>query len=152
MATISHGLDEGKVYLRDYERESEYMVKSGDYPKCQRSFLAEEMLRPALPAMVHLGTELIDGTNCDHYVRDIGIERVHVYFNGKVPVRLRHESVDEGGESTDTMSYDITNFEEVAEGGKGMDFDMPGGWDHEGCERFVGGFPYLHLFHYYLRV
>lgn len=30
-------------------------------------------------------------------------------------------------------------------------FDIPGGYEHKECMRNVGGFPYIHAFHYYLR-
>lgn len=30
-------------------------------------------------------------------------------------------------------------------------FDIPGGYEHKDCMRNVGGFPYIHVFHYYLR-
>jgi hypothetical protein len=30
-------------------------------------------------------------------------------------------------------------------------FELPAPWEHAACERQVGGFPYLHVFHYFVR-
>ena len=37
-------------------------------------------------------------------------------------------------------------------GGDGGGGGGGGPWSHKACSRHVGGFPYLHLFHHYLRV
>jgi hypothetical protein len=31
-------------------------------------------------------------------------------------------------------------------------FELPDGWTHKRCKRHIGGWPYLHLFHHYLKV
>ena len=119
---------------------------------------------PVLPMMIHLGVEVIDGSECEHFVRDEGLERVHMYFKTSKdclsgtekewsPRRLVHEDVTEGKVTT-TMTYDITDFTAVQDF-PAAEFTLDSisqGLVHEECERFVGGFPYVHLFHYYVRV
>ena len=48
------------------------------------------------------------------------------------------------------MTYDILDFEEVAPSEDAVALDAP--WTHKTCDRHVGGWPYLHLFHHYLAV
>ena len=48
------------------------------------------------------------------------------------------------------MTYDLLDFEEVAPAEDAVALDAP--WTHESCDRHVGGWPYLHLFHHYLAV
>jgi hypothetical protein len=141
--------------------------------RCLRSHLGEDMPPPQLPLMVLLGFELIDGLECAHWVRDDGDERVHVYYSPPsgscsgdnaggeadgglwTPRRLIHESVD-FGVATKLMTYDFTDFEALdnEETTQQRYFTLNSiedGLVEAECERFIGGFPYIHLFHYYLR-
>lgn len=179
---ITEGYEAGKTYLRDYANELEYMIKGGEYPACQRSYLGEEIAEVSLPRMVHLGVEVIEGVEMQHWVRDSGVERVHVYADAEgLPRRLITQDVvrDGGGgegegEAVTTMTYAVTAIREVKQwtkeawelgGGRGdvvwvkgrglgeVEVEV-GGSKGQGqyCENFQGGFPYIHLFHWYLRI
>ena len=69
-------------------------------------------------------------------------------FDTVVSVRyvLRREG---GGEATPLMTYDLLALEQVAPAESV--FDLPAPWEHKTCERQVGGFPYLHVFHHFVR-
>lgn len=65
-----------------------------------------------------------------------------------VPIRLTEENFV-GELPTMLLTYDLDNLhvgpQSVA------DFEIPQGYSHKDCARNVGGFPYIHAFHYYLR-
>ena len=66
-----------------------------------------------------------------------------------VPRRLVNEAIEPGGEATPLMTYDLLALEQVAPAESV--FDLPAPWEHKTCERQVGGFPYLHVFHHFVR-
>ena len=170
---ITEGYEAGKAYLRDYANELDYMIKGGEYPACQRSHLGEDIAEVSLPRMVHLGVEVVEGAELQHWVRDSGVERVHVYVDADgLPRRLVTQDVVGGegqGEAVTTMTYVVTAIEEVKQwrnnawelgsGGEGEVVWVKGrglgeaeGGQGVYCENFQGGFPYIHLFHWYLRI
>jgi hypothetical protein len=48
-AHIMSGYDAGKTYVRRYDLRKEYMVKHGNYAKCERAYLGDAMPTPAIP-------------------------------------------------------------------------------------------------------
>ncbi|GMH89732.1 hypothetical protein TrVE_jg6250 [Triparma verrucosa] len=151
---IEKGHDEGKMYVRDYGGEMDYELSAGS---CRRAFLGEEMTPPTLPLSVHLGdAQISEGgtmTNYEHFVRSTVYSNIHIYSdpgNG-YPRRLVVEDIDDDGVTEVSMTYDIDSLQELTGSedwtiGEGHTEGIEGS-----CERFVGGFPYMHLFHYYLR-
>ena len=103
---ILEGYEEGKTYFRDYANELDYMVKGGDYPACHRSHLGEDMVEVALPKMVYLGVEVVEGAGeLYHWVRDSDVERIHVYADGEgFPRRLVAQDVV-GGDKVISSEY-----------------------------------------------
>ena len=65
-----------------------------------------------------------------------------------MPIRLTDESVQDGT-ATPLMTYDFKNFKQGAQ--DASKFELPSPYTHKKCTRNVGGFPYLHAFHWYLR-
>ena len=171
-AIIKKGYEEGKTFIRRYDNKSEFMVRGEPYPECVRSYLGETMPEPLLPiSAVRVGTETIDGIECEHWVEDLGTNRVHIYMapapggEGHVyPRRLTDEQVLES-ESVPLMTYDWKNLvvgslpsdteangdESDAELTQSTWYDIPEPYDWRSCSRFLGGFPYLHIFHHYVR-
>ena len=110
------------------------------------------------------GTEDIDGVACDHWVDDLGANRIHIYMapspankgNERVPRRLTDEQVLDG-ESVPLMTYDWKDLVvgPIADNNGAAAtqtwFDIPQPYDWRSCSRYLGGFPYLHIFHHYLR-
>jgi len=63
-------------------------------------------------------------------------------------VRLIQEAT-ENGNSIPMLTYD---YKDVTLGPPADSlFEITQGYNHHSCERFVGGFPYLHIFHYFVR-
>lgn len=147
-AQVLQGFDEGKTFLRRYDNKSEYMVRGGTYPDCQRSYLGESMPLPVMPKdLKYMRTELVDDIMCDYWMQDIGTNRVHVYMRSedKLPYRVTNEQVlDE--ESVPLMTYDWLDLK-IDQGLSEKDFDIPEPYHWRSCTRYIGGFPYLHIFH-----
>ncbi|TYZ61033.1 hypothetical protein PybrP1_012122 [[Pythium] brassicae (nom. inval.)] len=128
-AEMRRGFEANKTYVRRYDQRREYMVKHGRYSKCERAYL---------------------GVVSEHWMHAYANVRVHIYsdLERHVPIRLTEENVVDGV-PTMLLTYDLEN---VALGPqRAADFAIPDGYAHRDCERNVGGFPYIHAFHYYLR-
>jgi hypothetical protein len=69
---------------------------------------------------------------------------------GPVPLQLVDEMLTPGAPPEKLMTYEFSTI--VIEAQDASLFAVPAPWTHKSCERYIGGFPYLHLFHYYLRV
>jgi len=95
-ASVEEGHEEGKTFLRRYDNKTEFMVRGLPYPECQRAYLGEALPPPRLPdGFVFAGREVfVPGLGpCDHWVHDIGTNRVHVWVRehdggGAWPVRV----------------------------------------------------------------
>ena len=97
-----------------------------------------------------MGREHISGVECDYYVHSEFDTSVHMYFStvDGTPVKLIEELIEDGV-STHLLTFEYSN----AETGPVEDevFELPNGYVHDGCQRHIGGFPYLHIFHYFVR-
>ena len=219
---MKQGYDEGKTFLRRYDNKSEFMIRGPPYPECVRSYLGERMPPPVFPDPFELvGSDDIDGAACEHWVDDLGVNRVHLWMcpalpgSGgaeglMVPRRLTDEQVVDGvEESIPLMTYDWLDLKlgpladlehhpslikRAAAGGAAAEvaadalaeattdaekkeaedaaalakantdaqylpleepqawFDIPRPYGWRSCTRFLGGYPYLHLFHHYFRI
>ena len=68
-ADVSEGFDAGKSFVRLYGAKREYMVRSGEFPTCQRAYLGDSMPDRAFPASaVYVGAATIDGVERDHWL------------------------------------------------------------------------------------
>ena len=115
-AEITHGYEAGRTYIRRYDQKREYMIKAGEFAECQRSYLGEEMPLPELPATAtYVGEEEVRGERCEHWVEDLGVERVHIWqtVDMKLPIRLTDESFEDG-QATPLMTYDLYRFQAAA--------------------------------------
>ena len=141
------------THVRHYQTEDEYLVKHGTYPSCQRSHLPTSMPEPTLPAATHVGSAVHGGVPAEHYIHDIGVERVHMYFSHDLPLALVHEQYNiTTGAATALMTYEYSDVQVVEDGDWEEEaFDVPG-YGRSECELHVGGYPYMHLWHHYLRV
>ncbi|GLE05488.1 hypothetical protein PINS_up014511 [Pythium insidiosum] len=127
------------------------MVKHGKYRKCERAYLGEDMPDPVIPfEQEFVGVERVRGRRCEHWAHTYANTRVHIYVEEltKLPIRLTEETVV-AGTPTLTLTYDWNNLRIGAQ--NVSSFEIPGGYTHQDCRRNVGGFPYIHAFHYYLR-
>ena len=93
-----------------------------------------------------------EGTVCSYWTVEVqGLSRVHVYMNAKTgfPVRVTEEWIEDGN-VVPLMTYTFKNFRNEAPSPE--TFELEQGFTAKTCERHVGGFPYIHIFHTYLRL
>lgn len=151
-ADIEAGYEAAKYYIRRYDTKNEYMVRLPPIEDCKRSYLGETMPFPEIPAETTFVEEtLMNGEVCNHFVFREHDTNVHMFFSLEGhPVRLFLEQVDEDtGLEVPLQAYD---FSDVSLGAPDESwFELPAEYDHKSCVRHIGGFPYLHVFHYFVR-
>ena len=154
-ADIEEGYEAAKTYVRRYDTNNEYMVRHPPIGDCKRSYLGEIMPFPDIPETKYLGNRLIDGVSCDHYIHKEHNIVAHIYMDedtGK-PVQLTQSSIEEDlqGKNVETELLTYRYHNVVLGAPESRVFDIPQPFTHENCDRYVGGFPYLHVFHYFVR-
>ncbi|CAN0295808.1 unnamed protein product [Pylaiella littoralis] len=151
---VRQGLNAGKTFLRLYSSKEEYMIREGAYPACRRSNLGDLMPSPELPRTVSFqGVQMLGGSKCEHWFQDDGVSRIHIFIDSvtQAPRRLTEETLSAGAAAVPLMTYDFLDFK-VGPQAPEL-FVLPEQYvSREACDLHVGGFPYLHLFHHYLRV
>ncbi|KAE9016708.1 hypothetical protein PF002_g9357 [Phytophthora fragariae] len=151
LAEMLEGYNAGKTFVRRYDLKQEFMVKSGEFRKCERAYLGDAMPTPGIPfTQEFVAMESVRGKVCEHWVHAHEDAHVHVYSDvaSNVPIRLTEESVIDG-QPMMLLTFDLLN---VHVGPQNVSsFTIPDGYERSGCVRNVGGFPYIHAFHYYLR-
>jgi hypothetical protein len=152
-ADIESGYEAAKYYIRRYDQKNEYMIRLPPIDDCKRSYLGEKMPFPEIPEeSEYIGQETIDDIPCHHWIYQEYDIRVHIYLGveDSSPVRLLQEQMDEETEtSTPLLTY---KYSDVAIGSPDESwFELESPYDHKSCVRHIGGFPYLHVFHYFVR-
>lgn len=152
-ADIQAGYEAAKYYIRRYDTKNEYMIRLPPIDDCKRSYLGEKMPFPEIPEdSEYIGKERINDIECHHFIHQEYDIRVHIYFavEDNAPVMLLQEQVDdEKGISQPLLSYIYTDVYIGQPDETWFELESP--YDHKSCERFVGGFPYLHIFHYFVK-
>jgi hypothetical protein len=147
---IDKGYEAAKTYIRRYDSKNEYMIRLPPINDCKRSYLGELMAYPDIPTAQYVGVREIRGIICNQYLIEEYDNRIHIFMStdDEAPVQLIQESTVEE-ESVPMLTYDYSNvrLEEPDE----ANFDIINGFEHSSCDRHVGGFPYLHIFHHYIR-
>ncbi|KAK1934674.1 hypothetical protein P3T76_011283 [Phytophthora citrophthora] len=150
-AEMLEGYNAGKTFVRRYDQKQEFMVKSGEFRKCERAYLGDAMPAPEIPFVQEfVALESVRGKVCEHWVHTHENVRVHVYSDvaSSVPIRLTEENVIDG-QAMMLLTFDLVN---VHVGPQNVSsFVIPDGYERSECIRNVGGFPYIHAFHHYLR-
>mmetsp|Transcript_14529 Transcript_14529/g.32033 ORF Transcript_14529/g.32033 Transcript_14529/m.32033 type:complete len:226 (-) Transcript_14529:1348-2025(-) len=151
-ADIEAGYEAAKIYIRRYDQKKEYMVRLPPIDDCKRSYLGEVMPFPDISHAEFVRVEEVEGSLCNYFIHEDYDTRIHVYMDqhSGAPVRLVQEGVDmQNEESTIQLTYDYTDVELGAPDDSW--FDIPSPYEHASCARHVGGFPYLHVFHYFVK-
>ena len=155
-ADIQEGYEAAKVHLRRYDEgeDMEYMVRLPPIDDCKRSNLLEVMPYPLLPDtkfVKQLACPKQSGQQCDYFLFTDYETKVHIYMDSSsgAPVQLVHEvEVDE--QDVPMLTYD---YEDVLLGAPEPSFFELASLDRqvENCDLHAGGFPYLHVFHYFVK-
>lgn len=152
-ADVIEGFDAGRSFIRRYDLKKEYMVVKSpeEFAECRRSYLGEEFPPPQLPDMTYMGLVLLRDRVCAHWLHEADeLSRIHVFTDARTqaPVRLTEEWVEDDA-VLPLMTYE---FLDLVEGPQDDAlFSLPAPHTHQSCERLVGGQPYLHAFHWYMR-
>jgi hypothetical protein len=152
-ADIEGGYEAAKYYIRRYDQRNEYMIRLPPIDDCKRSYLGEKMPLPDFPDeedIDYIGEEIIQDINCRHFISQEYDIRVHIYMavEDNAPVMLVQEQI-EGDQSIPLLTY---LYSDVLIGPPDESwFELESPWSHKACDRHVGGFPYLHVFHYFVR-
>lgn len=159
---VDAGYEAAKVYIRRYDLDHEYMVRQPPIGDCKRSHMGDVMPYPHLPALAYTDTVDLNGIRCKHYVyEEEYMTRIHMYFNAQgLPVQLIQESMDsETQQHIPMLTYDYKDIQvgtistsifeigsmERGEAAKG------GTWSKEQCDLHAGGFPFIHLWHHFVK-
>lgn len=149
-ADIEKGYEAAKTYIRLYDRDEEYMVRPDPINDCKRSYLGEIMPFPEIPDNKFISTEVIDGIPCNYFLHTDFETRVHMYFAKETgaPVRLMLETT-ENDVDTPLLTYDFSKIE--LKQPDASSFQLPRPYTYDSCLRHIGGFPYLHIFHNFVK-
>jgi hypothetical protein len=150
-AEIEAGYEAAKYYIRRYDQENEYMVRLPPIDDCKRSFLGETMPFPDLSDAVFVKEVVLDDIPCNYFLHVEYDVRVHIYMalDDGAPVKLIQENVMADGTSIPLLTYDYTD---VMVGQPEEEwFELSEPYEHATCKRHIGGFPYLHIFHYFVK-
>ena len=161
-ADIAAGYEAEKVYIRRYDMKMEYMVRVPPIDDCKRSYLEEIMPYPLIPEHSYQKDVLLNGKECHYYMFEDFETRIHMYFykDSSIPVQLIQENFSntEQQESQPMLTYDFTDVVIGAPDEKYFelksavpDGDRGGKHSYKSCQHHVGGFPYLHIFHYFVK-
>lgn len=150
-ADLEKGYEAAKFYIRRYDRKHEYMVRLPPIDDCKRSYLGEPMPEPDLSEAIFQRSEHIDGTLCNYFLHVEHNVRCHIYLRASdnAPVQLRQESIMANGTIVPLLTYE---YSDVFLGPQSDTwFELPAPHSHDSCVRHLGGFPYLHIFHYFVK-
>lgn len=113
------------------------------------------------------GTFTLQNRECSLYLRKDGTSRQKIYIDNKLqlPISITDEFYDTSlSQDTNTHTKDTRTsgtwvpvmtytFESIELGEpSGDEFTVPFPWDHQTCSRHIGGWPYIHAFHHFLRI
>lgn len=147
---IESGYEAAKYYIRRYDNKTEYMVRLPPIDDCKRSFLLDEMPYPDIPDTIYVGNIQIDDIMCNYYLHEDYETRIHMYMSleSNMPVKLIEESIEDGI-STEILTYDYSDV--VLGKPDDIWFDLDESYDYNSCIRHTGGFPFLHVFHHFVK-
>lgn len=152
-ADIEGGYEAAKYYIRRYDQKKEYMVRLPPIDDCKRSYLGETMPYPEFPEDTeYIGEETINDIPSYHFVYQEYDIRVHIYMSieDNSPVMLFQEQIEDDSQtSIPLLTYQYSDITLGPPDDSWFELESP--FDHKSCDRHVGGFPYLHIFHYFVR-
>lgn len=161
-ADIEAGYEAAKYYIRRYDNKKEFMVRLPPINDCKRSYLGETMPFPELPFdTLFVREEYVNNELCNYYLYEESTVRIHIYFTvtDNIPVKLIVEQYDSDELSKELLVYEY--FDVYLGPPLESWFDLPEEYnstssvDRNGntknCAKHTGGFPYLHIFHHFVK-
>jgi len=157
-ADIAKGFEAEKTYIRRYDEKQEYMVRPEPIGDCKRSYLGEVMPFPVIPDAILVGITEMDGIECNHYMHVDFDTHIDVYLSKSTgsPVRIvqssRDDSPTEPGQPpslTPVLTYVYSNVRLAAPSAN--HFELPSPYTYTNCDNQIGGFPYVHIAHYFVK-
>jgi len=156
-ADIEAGYEAAKIYIRRYDKKNEYMIRLPPINDCKRAYLGEIMPFPDIPDSKYIGLEVIDDIECNYFIFNEYETRIHIYMNkyDNSPVRLIQEDIADQL-SIPVLTYDYSDIElgppdESLFDLSSLSSTSSSSYEHKSCVKHSGGFPYLHIFHYFIR-
>ncbi len=149
-ADMSKGYEAEKIYIRRYDMKKEFMIRAAPINDCKRAYLSDLMPYPDIKDAIFSDVVEVNGNRCNHFIVEEGDSRVHIYMSTaeQSPVKLILESTD-GSVSTEMLTYEYSN---VALNPPDESlFLLPEAYSEDSCIRHTAGFPYLHVFHHFVR-
>jgi hypothetical protein len=150
-ADIEPGYEAKKTIIRRYDEKAEYMIRPAPIDDCKRSYLGEKMPFPSIPDATFAGEVLVGEDLCQHFIHVDMDTQIHVYFKKETgaPAMLVQEELFRDGSTVPMLTYRYTD---VVLGPQDDElFELPEPYTHSSCDNQVGGFPYLHVFHYFVK-
>ena len=158
-ADIEAGYEAAKIYIRRYDKKNEYMIRLPPINDCKRAYLGEVMPFPDIPDSKFIGIEVINDIECNYFIFNEYETRIHIYMNkyDNSPVRLIQEDIVDQL-SIPVLTYDYSDIELGPPDESWFDLTSlssssisSSSYEHKSCVKHSGGFPYLHIFHYFIR-
>ncbi len=113
---------------------------------------------PDISEAKYIGKQTVLGKSCHYFLHSEYDTKVHIYFEVEtnIPVKLTVSSVkqnsDQTESTTDLLTYIYSNV--ILGPPSSSVFELPPQYSVSPttlCDRQIGGFPYLHIFHYFVR-
>jgi hypothetical protein len=130
------------------------MIRPPPIDDCKYSFLGEVMPYPDIPA-VYVRDETISTSQgnviTNYFLFEEYDARIHIYMNKLtgIPVRVIQEG-EHDGQSVALLTYDYEDV--ILEEPDISLFTLPPSYKKdENCLNHLGGFPYQHILHYFVR-
>lgn len=109
------GFHANQLFLERYDTKNEYMVRSGEFEECQRSYLSESLPVPEYPSSAKYVDDVsIDDFDCEHWVAAHGSDsRRHIYIRtvrekvSKATLAGFGSSCGSNGRADDTMLCEV---------------------------------------------
>lgn len=153
---LEEGFEASKFYIRRYDLQSEFMIRLPPISDCKRAYLGTLMPPPLIPLdHVFVGKVQLNEITVDYYLLEEMYSRFHMYFkeDSNIPVQLVHESMELDGSSVPLLTYDYSNIT-LSEPPESI-FELPEEYSSDNktkCVLHSAGFPYIHVFHYFVKL
>jgi len=151
VARSVEGFDAGSTFVRHFDTKWEYEVTSGEFATCRRAYITEDLPEPELPATLRMvdGASVWAGRPAKLWQTGDDTSRVSVWQDAQtgLPVAVMDEGHD-GSSLVPLMTHRLDNV--VLGAPAAASLALPPPYAHAECEKYPGGWPWIHFFDSYL--